>query len=81
MLALRFVMPVTTASGNVAGTDGEGVAVGADEGDAAPEATDVGDAPPDDGGMGLTVTHPARSTTAAATMPHRKVNRVSTALS
>jgi hypothetical protein len=78
MADLRLVRPVTTASGNVAGTAGVAVAAGADAGC---EATDVGETSPDEGGVGLAVTHPARSTPVTATAAHRKIIRFSMALS
>jgi hypothetical protein len=53
--------------------------VGDDEAEG--DSADVGEAGVDIGGVGLSVTHPARNTTAAATMAHRRVSRFSTELS
>ena len=58
---------------------GVGAMVGDDEAEG--DSADVGEAPAEVGGVGLSVTHPARSTTAAATMVHRRVSRFSTKLS
>ena len=74
MVALRFVMPVTTASGNVTGTTGVGV--GSTVG--VVDATAVGDVGV---GVGLVVPHPARSTSAASSVALRNVALVFTTLS
>jgi hypothetical protein len=68
---LRFVRPVTTASGRSTGTTGVGV--GTAVGDGVGDGTAVTE--------GLDEVHPARSAIAAAPMARRNVVRWLTALS
>ena len=78
IVAFRFVKPVTTASGKLAGIagvgDGDAVAeaVGAEEAGGEDEA-----GPPGVGwGVGLAMPHPARSATTATARAARFVGRV-----
>jgi hypothetical protein len=64
-------MPVTTASGNVAGGVGVGEAVGVGDGEAVGESDALDDAL----GEGLTLVHPARRATTETNMTARRLAR------
>jgi hypothetical protein len=77
MAGLRFVNPVTTASGNDTGTTGVGVGARVGDGD----ETDVDPGPVDGPGVGLVVPHAATRAMRAPAAARRNVARVFTALS
>jgi hypothetical protein len=79
IVAVWFVIPVTTASGNGDGIRGVGDGVAVGDGDGEADGDCDGDA--DGVGTGLTSPHAASSDTAATTLTTRYGHRLITALS